>query len=375
MISRDPEEEHRAATPLELLYDLCFVVAIAQAASGLHHGISHGHPISIMGYAIVFFAIWWAWMGFAWFASAFDTDDVAYRLKVLLQIVGVLVLAAGVPRAAAQQDFGFITLGYVIMRIGLIAQWLRAARADPAYRRTALRFVTGIVVCQVGWVALLLAPDDRWVYGFLMLAPLELLVPVWAEQAGRTQWHPRHIAERYGLFTIIVIGESVLAATLAVQAALDAGSNMIEVAWIIAGAPLIIFSMWWLYFLRPANLDRGSLRQAFVWSYSHYFIFGSAAAVGSGIAVAVDHAVDKSHISSFWAGQALAIPVAVYLVSTWYAHLRPCDYSRRTSYSFLVAAGLTLLAPLAPADPLVIGLILAGLTGFLVTTSPCHQRN
>src|SRR5262245_46321601 len=100
MRSRLPEEEHRAATPLELFFDLVFVVAVAQAASRLHHGIAEAHIAeSIISYMMVFFTIWWAWMNFTWFASAYDTDDVPYRLAVFVQITGALILAAGVPRA------------------------------------------------------------------------------------------------------------------------------------------------------------------------------------------------------------------------------------------------------------------------------------
>ena len=77
MGSRDTSEEHRASTPLELLYDLCFVVAIARAATLLHHAVSHGDAgYAVVSYVLVFFAIWWAWMNFTWFASAYDNDDV-----------------------------------------------------------------------------------------------------------------------------------------------------------------------------------------------------------------------------------------------------------------------------------------------------------
>src|SRR3954464_8083786 len=130
MTRGDPAEPHRASTPLELFFDLTFVVAIAQAANSLHHGLAGGHARHVLlGYPMVFFAIWWAWMNFTWFASAYDTDDVPYRLATLLQIAGVLVLAAGVPQAF-EGHVGVVTLGYAIMRTGLVAQWLRSARAN-----------------------------------------------------------------------------------------------------------------------------------------------------------------------------------------------------------------------------------------------------
>ena len=80
MVARATDEEHRSATVLELFFDLC-LVAVASAASALHHEIAEDHVgDGVVGYASVFFAIWWAWMNFTWFASAYDTDDVAYRL-------------------------------------------------------------------------------------------------------------------------------------------------------------------------------------------------------------------------------------------------------------------------------------------------------
>jgi low temperature requirement protein LtrA len=138
MSGRDPHEAHRASTPLELLFDLCFVVAVAQAAGALHHDLAAGAiGHGILNYMIVFFAIWWPWVNFTWFASAYGTDDVAYRLVTFVQIAGVLVVAAGVPSAFEALDFRIMVTGYVIMRIALVAQWLRAAREDPDHRRTA----------------------------------------------------------------------------------------------------------------------------------------------------------------------------------------------------------------------------------------------
>ena len=142
MPPRDTHEEHRTATPLELFFDLTFVVAIAQAGSSLHHGLVDGDAgDALLSFPLVFFAIWWAWMNFTWFASAYDNDDVAYRLTVFVLMTGVLILAAGVPRAFDDQDFGVITLGYVVMRLAMVGLWLRAAAQHPEGRsvRAALR--------------------------------------------------------------------------------------------------------------------------------------------------------------------------------------------------------------------------------------------
>src|SRR5690242_7742929 len=129
MRARRSDEPHRVSTPLELFFDLCFVVAVAQAALPLHHSISEDHVgHGVQGYLMVFFAIWWAWMNFTWFASAYDTDDDVYRITTFVQIAGVLVLAAGVQPAFDDNDFRVVTAGYVIMRLALVAQWLRAAR-------------------------------------------------------------------------------------------------------------------------------------------------------------------------------------------------------------------------------------------------------
>src|SRR5215207_1081188 len=105
MAARDPDEPHRVSTPLELFFDLAVVVAVAQAASSLHHGVVDGHAgDALISYPLAFFAIWWAWMNFAWFASAYESDDALYRLATFVQMTGVLIVAAGIPRAFSNRD-------------------------------------------------------------------------------------------------------------------------------------------------------------------------------------------------------------------------------------------------------------------------------
>jgi low temperature requirement protein LtrA len=367
MVARSTDEEHRAATPLELLFDLCFVVAVAQAAEHLHHDLSEGHlGHGVASYLLVFFAIWWAWMNFTWFASAYDTDDGPYRLTTLVQITGALILAAGIPRAFDEADFGIATLGYVVMRIAMIAQWLRAAWSDRERRPAALRFAAGIALVQVGWTARLALPERWFLAGFLVLAAAELLIPIVAERAAPTTWHPQHITERYGLFTLIVLGETVLASTFAFQSALDAGAALVSLA---AAGIVIVFSMWWLYFDRPADELLNSLRTSILWGYGHYVIFGSAAAVGAGLAVSVDYDTHHAHVGSLGAGYATAAPVALYLLSVWVLHV--CPHQRGLlAAAYPVTAVLVLLAPFGPAPIHVI----AGLLAALVTVTVVATR-
>ncbi len=205
MRGRDAAELARGATPLELFFDLVVVVAVALAAERLHHAIVERVGLaSLLSYALVFLAIWLAWVNFTWFASAYDTDDVVYRLGVLVIMTGALVLAAGVPLVFDQRDFRLVVTGYVIMRLALVTQWIRVAIDDAPRRGAALRFAVGVTACQVGWLSLVVVPQ-LWPLAWGVLLPIELLIPAWAERAARTPFHPEHITERYGLFMIIVL--------------------------------------------------------------------------------------------------------------------------------------------------------------------------
>ncbi|HXX31763.1 MAG TPA: low temperature requirement protein A [Myxococcaceae bacterium] len=362
MTPRDPREAHRASTPLELLFDLCFAVAVAQASSRLHHGLAEGicgH--AVLAYALVFFAIWWAWMNFTWFASAYDADDVPYRLAVLVQIAGVLVIAAGIPRAFDRRDFAVVTLGYAIMRVGLVSLWLRAAHADGARRRTALRYAAGVTLCQLGWIGLLLLPPGQWLRGWMLLAPAELLVPLWAERVDPTPWHPHHIAERYGLLTLIVLGESVLSATVAIQSALDAGHLSGELAALVVGGLLVLFCLWWIYFDRPVHHLLVSNRVAFLWGYGHLVVFAATAAVGAGLGVAADALTGHAGIPALRAGLAVTLPVTLYVLAVWLLQVRPARRGVLVTAAFFLAPLLVLAASPSRDAVLISGIVLVGL--------------
>jgi low temperature requirement protein LtrA len=371
--ARDRDEVHRTSTPLELFFDLCFVVAVANAADGLHHDLADGDTAhGLLSYPIVFFAIWWAWMNFTWFASAFDPDDDLYRLTTLVQIAGALVLAAGVPQAL-EGDYKILAFGYVIMRLAMVTQWLRVARSDRERRPAAIRFAIGVTAVQIGWLGRLVLPDRWRTPTFAALVVAELLVPVWAERAAPTTWNRRHIAERYGLFTIIMLGESVLATALAVQSAIGAGHAMPRLLAVAGSGVVIVFGMWWLYFDRPVDHLLTSLRVGFLFGYGHYVVFACAAAVGAGLAVEVDSVTHSAHVSAVAAGYATAVPVAGYLVTVWALHVYPQQRGLTTA-AFPGTAILVLCAPLTPAPVPVIAGLMVALVAATVVISRSFRR-
>jgi low temperature requirement protein LtrA len=316
MSGRDPEEPHRTSTPLELFFDLCFVVAVAAAAATLHHDLALGHLDGLVGYAMVFFAIWWAWVNYSWFASAYDSDDIVFRLLTFVVMAGVLVVAAGTPRAAEHQDFGMLVFGYVIMRLAMVPLWLRVAREHPGARRTAHRYAVGITVIQALWILRTVLFGHDMIGGvlFAALVLLEMAVPYWAEHVGSgTPWHRHHIAERNELFTIIVLGEVLLATTQAISATLDEHGLETQKLLLIVGGLLIVFSMWWFYFKRPM-VDSLNHETAFIFGYAHYFVFASAAAVGACLAVLIEVIEHHAEISSRPAVLLLAAAASVYLL-------------------------------------------------------------
>jgi low temperature requirement protein LtrA len=315
---RDPEEAHRAATPLELLFDLIFVVAIATAGQQLHHAMVEGHLWhALPTYCMVFFALWWAWMNFTWFASAYDNDDTLYRCLTFVQIAGSLVMAAGIPAVFQQHNFDVIIIGYVIMRLALVTQWIRVAKHDPERKVTAYRYAIGIVLVQLGWLVGNFSPIHMTTWLFLILVFFELAVPFYAEKHTTTPWHPHHIVERYGLLTIIVLGESIIGSFAATQEAFSNRVINYQEVFLIIGGLLMMFAMWWVYFDRSHHHHQRRGVQPFLWGYGHFFIFISIAVLGAALAAAVDVSTQHAHISSQMMGLIIATSLAVYSTYIW----------------------------------------------------------
>src|SRR5829696_6155612 len=330
MSGRNPDEPHRAATPLELLFDLTFVVAYGIAADQLAHYLAEDHiKTSLVGFGFAAFAISWAWINFSWFASAYDTDDWVFRVLTLAQMVGVLVLALGIADVFASVDEGdhvdngVMVAGYVVMRVAMVAQWARAARQDPERRRVAMTYVVTITVAQAGWVALALARTSvgamfAWAAVLLLI---ELGGPVLAEtRKGGTPWHPHHIAERYGLLVIIALGEGLLGTAVAINALIgpDGPGWSVDVVVLGLAGTALTFGMWWIYFILPCGGILARHRErSFGWGYGHIVLFGALVAVGAGLHAAAYYLEDHSVLDSTGTVLTVAVPVGLYVFSIY----------------------------------------------------------
>jgi low temperature requirement protein LtrA len=241
----------------------------------------------------------------------------------MVQMVGVLVVAIGLPRMFASiehdqhLDNSIMVLGYVIMRVALVFQWLRAAKQDPARRRVCLTYAASIAIAQVGWVVQIAVPLRVMAAVFLggILALIELLGPVLAERrAGGTPWHAHHIAERYSLFAIIALGEGVVGTVAALSAVIERQGWTLDAALIgIAGMGLT-FGMWWVYYLVPSGEILGRHRdRAPVWGYLHMLIVTAIVATGAGLHVAALFIEGKAHVTVVAAVLAVAVPVVGFL--------------------------------------------------------------
>lgn len=324
MQRRDPNEPHRVASSLELFFDLVFVVAVSMASGQLHVSEADEAIVSGVGsYLMVFFAVWWAWMNFTWFSSAFDTDDWLYRVLTIVQMSGALVLAAGTRSAMADGDFTIVTIGYAVMRLAMVVQWLRASWGVPEIRVTARRYALGITLVQLLWIARLALGDRAGVVAFIALVVCELAVPVWAEAAGRTTWHAHHIAERYSLFVLIVLGESILASATAIVDAAE-GDDSLGALLVLAACGLVLAAgMWWVYFSRSHHATLTTFRRAFRFGYGHYFLFAAAGAFSAGISVALDHDTDATDLGAAQAAATLTVPVGLFVLIVWRLTLQP----------------------------------------------------
>ena len=347
-------EDDRRATWLELFFDLVFVAAVGQLANALSSDPTVGRFFEFLG---LFVPVWWAWMGFTFYANRFDTDDLLYRLLTLLAMFGVAAVATTVPSVFDRATTGF-PVAYISVRLVLLVLYARASRHVPEARALARTFLSAFGFAVLIWVASL-SLDAPWAYvlwGIALAIELATPIPAW-RLLRAAPVHPRHIPERFGLLTLIVLGESVLAVVLGVsRASWVTGSTAAAAAGFLVAA-----SLWWIYF---DFLDEGAITARGIWggltyTYMHYFVVVGLASLGVGVKLAIlaaggDHRYDDTAwILCAGLGLTMFGLAAVQLVAG--TMLFDADVWLRVA----TAAVALLLIPL-DLTPLTVALLLAG---------------
>lgn len=272
----------RRATWLELFLDLVFVAAIAEVASTLS---ADPTAAGFLRFLALFLPVGWAWSGFAFYATRFDTDDLVYRLLTLLGMFTVAALASTVPNALHSGQNAF-AVAYVCVRLVLLGLYIRVYRDLPAAKAVAgwflLVFGSGVVI----WLVSLAVPTP-WKYvlwgGALLL---EHIGPIRAWRLlGNMPVDPRHLPERFGLLVLIVLGEGVIGVVLGTaHVSWTLSSGTVAFAGFVTGA-----AIWWLYFdfLDAAVVVTRNVLSGITYTYAHYFVAAGIAALGVGVKLTI----------------------------------------------------------------------------------------
>lgn len=239
------QSDVKRADWLELFFDLVFVYAIAKAT----HTIAHPHDghIAAQSYGLFFLIIipiWWAWTGHTLFSTRFGTADTTHRLLTLSQMLAALFLTAFISPDFDPNYLGFLTC-YLVVRLLLIVMYLRAATQDPSAAPVAYGLSIGFAIgLAVALSSLLFDPPWRYLALFAGIA-IEIASPIFLRSKLKAfPVDKHHLPERFGLLTIILLGESVVAL----------GSPMSDTAWAALTVPsavlgfTVLAAAWWLYF-------------------------------------------------------------------------------------------------------------------------------
>ncbi|MDQ3687677.1 MAG: low temperature requirement protein A [Acidobacteriota bacterium] len=355
-IERTNEERH--ASWLELFFDLVFVLAVAQVAYTLSHDLTTGGALR---YFALFAPVWWAWVGYTFYADRFESEEYVYRLLMFAGMLAVVALAVNV-RGAFTIGGGFaFALSYVAVRAVLIVLYARAAYHVPLARELCVRYIIGFGIGAALWFvsAFVDAPARYWLWAGGLA--VELLTPALSNRiVNRTPFDTSHIPERFGLFTIIVLGEAVVATA----------NGALEVEWrassmLTAGAGFAVAAaLWWIHFefVEDYALRSARMTSRYVYLYGHFFTVAGVVVTGIGVEHAITEAGNTA--ASLATRIALCGGAALFLVAITAVRLATgiCLLVRTR----LIAIGIVcaLLAAGAFVPPLALtGLLLAVLIG------------
>ena len=274
--------EERHATWLELFYDLVFVVAVAELGHNLNRDVSVS---GFLGFVVLFVPVWWSWVGTAFYATRFDTDDLGYRLLTVVQMATVAALAVNIHGGLGETSAGF-ALSYAAVRTVLVLKYLRAIRHVVVARPLTTRFALGFAIAALLWLTSAFVPVPLrfglWGLGLIV----DFATPL---SAGNLHAdlapHSSHLPERFGLFTLIVLGESVIAVVNGVAHQHWHVSSVISAVFGLS----LAFSLWWVYFesadgsaIQCAQVAR-KIGNYQIWLYAHLPLVIGLTATGVGV--------------------------------------------------------------------------------------------
>ena len=274
-------EEERRATWLELFFDLIFVVAIAQLAHNFKSDFSF---LGFAKLALLFVPVWWCWVGATFYDTRFDNDGLVDRLITLLQMAIAATMAANIHHGLDSSSVGF-ALSYIAFRGVLICQYLHAGYHVPQARQLTNWYAWGFTGSIVFWLASIFVPLPwRFLFWGIGLI-IDFATPLTAgKRVVNVPPDMAHTTERIGLFTIIVLGESIVAVVSGVA---DREWTPVSVAIALLGLS-IAFSFWWMYFdsvdESPLHaMRKGQMKIALTWLYSHLPLAIGLTATGVGV--------------------------------------------------------------------------------------------
>jgi low temperature requirement protein LtrA len=349
--------------PLELFFDLVFVLALTQCTALMADEPTWSGVAKAM---LVLGVMWWAWVGYSWLTSVVEPEETLVRFAIFGAMAALLVVALCVPQAFGDWAL-LLACAYAVVRVAHIALFLLASRDDPPFRRSTVGLACSTAIGSGLLIGAAFADGVPQALLWLLALVIDLGGPYLFGVEG---WRlmPAHFAERHGLVLIIALGESIVAIGVGAEFGLDAG--------VVAGAVLgvaIAGALWWLYFdvvalvaeRRLSNAAPGRERNAIArdsYSYLHLPMVAGVVLLALGVKKSLEHVGDPLHtVPAF----ALLGGVALYLLAHVAFRWRNV---RRFSVQRLVCAGLLLaLTGLAVEVPALATLaIVAALLAVLI---------
>jgi low temperature requirement protein LtrA len=355
--------EDERVTPLELFFDLVFVLALTQCTTLIADTPTWG---GMLRGVLVLGMLWWSWTGYAWLTSVLDPEEGAVRLAIFAAMASFLVAALCVPHAFGSEALLF-ACAYAVVRAAHIVLFMLASREDPALRRSVLTLAVSTAVGAGLLFAAAAASGELRVALWGVALLLDTGGPLLFGQEG---WKlvPGHFAERHGLIVIIALGESIVAIGVGARASIDAGIVAASALGMVVAAAL-----WWVYFDVTAIVARRRLARARTgreqnniardsYSYLHFPMIAGIALVAVGLTVTLAHVGEELALVP---AVALLGGAALYLLAHVAFRLRNM---RTLSVRRLVCAVVLLaLLPAAVSLPALATLgILAGLLSALI---------